>query len=57
VNGFGEGRRDVVVADPAVVLSLEPIEDMTGQPMVGAFPDGAPLSDYVDAVTTYDRTL
>ncbi len=55
VNGFGEGRRDVVVADPAVVLSLEPIEDMTGQPMVGAFPDGAPLSDYVDAVTTYDR--
>lgn len=55
IDGFGEGRRDIVVADPAVVLSLEPVEDMAGQPMVGAFPDGAPLSDYVDAVTTYDR--
>ena len=55
VDGFGEGRRDIVVADPAVVLSLEPVEDLAGQPMIGAFPDGAPLSDYVDAVTTYDR--
>ena len=54
-DGFGEGRRDIVVADPAVVLALEPIEDMTGQPMIGAFPDGSPLSEYVDAVTTYDR--
>lgn len=55
VDGFGEGRRDIVVADPAVVLALEPVEDLAGQPMIGAFPDGSPLSEYVDAVTTYDR--
>ena len=55
LDGFGEGRRDIVVADPAVVLALEPIEDLAGQPMIGAFPDGSPLSEYVQAVTTYDR--
>lgn len=55
VDGFGEGRRDIVVADPAVVLALEPVEDLQGQAMIGAFPDGSPLSEYVDAVTTYDR--
>lgn len=51
----GDGRRDIVTADPAVVLALEPMEDATGQPMIGAFPDGANLSEYVDAVTMYDR--
>lgn len=55
LDGYGEGRRDIVVADPAVVLALEPVEDLTGQPMIGAFPDGSPLSEYVEAVTTYDR--
>ena len=51
----GDGRRDVVTADPAVVLSLEQMEDATGQPMIGAFPDGSNLSEFVDAVSTYER--
>lgn len=51
----GDGRRDIVTADPATVLMLEQIEDATGQPMVGAFPDGGDLSAYAESVTMYDR--
>ena len=51
----GDGRRDTITADPAVVLSLEPMEENQAQPMIGAFPDGSDLSQYVEAVTMYDR--
>lgn len=51
----GDGRRDIITADPAVVLSLEVMEEAQGQPMIGAFPDGGDLSSFVEAVNTYDR--